>query len=64
MDFTAGYADAASVPPPAATAIKLLASHWWKSRVAYGEVNLSDIPKGWAAICAMYDTGVRGDWNV
>ena len=58
VDFTAGWADAAAVPKAVATAIKLMAGHWYRFREAYTEVPLKDLPSGFQAIVALWDTGL------
>ena len=63
VNFTAGHANAAACPPLALVAVKLLASHWYAHREAFGEAALSDIPQGWRDLCNRFDLGIRGTWN-
>ncbi|MDZ7711701.1 MAG: head-tail connector protein [Rhodovibrio sp.] len=44
VEFTAGYADADSVPAPLKTGIKMLVAHWYEHRVAVSTNDLSEVP--------------------
>ena len=63
VNFVAGYDDAEDMPPLATTAIRLLASHWYSQREAYGEANLKAVSVGWKNICQRYWNGVIGEVN-
>lgn len=63
VSFTAGHATASVVPKPALVAVKLLVSHWYGQREAYGEVTLNEVPMGWKAVCDQHKTGIVGAWN-
>lgn len=58
VDFTAGWANAAAVPKAVATAIKLMAGHWYRFREAYTEVPLRDLPSGFQTIVGTWNTGL------
>jgi len=45
IDFTAGYADAPSVPEPLKLAIKALAAHFFETREAAGEARIHSVPR-------------------
>lgn len=63
VNFTAGYANAASIPSLPVTLVKLIAAHWYEQRNAYTETNLKDIPAGFKAICGYRRLNYIGDWN-
>lgn len=54
IDFTAGYADAASVPSPLKQAVKLLAAHFYETREAAGETRILSVPNSVDALIAPY----------
>ena len=54
IDFTAGYADAASVPAPLKQAVKLLAAYFYEAREAAGEARLYTVPQSVDALIAPY----------
>lgn len=58
VQFTAGWADAASVPRPVKVAIKLLAAHLFKHRHAYDAQTVAELPMGFRAVCDQYRTGM------
>ena len=58
VDFTAGWATSADVPDLVATAIKLMAGHWYRFREAYTEVSLKDLPSGFRTVVELFDTGL------
>ena len=59
VQFTAGWPDAAAVPKPVKTAIKLLAAHWYRFREAYQPgAELAELPQGFRAVCDLYDSGL------
>lgn len=61
VEFTAGWADAGSVPRRVRTAIMLLAGHWYANREAYHEGTLNELPQGWRAVIDQYRLGLSGD---
>lgn len=63
VQFVAGYADAAHIPPSALVGVRLLASHWYDQRAAFTEGDMRELPAGWSALCARYALGISGDWN-
>jgi len=54
IDFTAGYADAASVPDPLKQAVKILAAHFYEAREAASETRLHSVPQTVDALIAPY----------
>jgi uncharacterized phiE125 gp8 family phage protein len=54
VQFTAGYADANSVPPMIKQAIMLMASHWFNQRSETTTDKLDTLPIGWKNVVAMY----------
>lgn len=54
IDYTAGYADQASIPSDMITELMLLVGHWWGNREAYAPDGRSPtlIPDGWASLVA------------
>lgn len=64
VTFTAGYADAASVPAPIKIAIKELAAHWYLNREAFTELDYKCLPFGFDGICSLYRTGLIGPWGM
>ncbi|MHA7873527.1 MAG: head-tail connector protein [Hyphococcus sp.] len=54
IDFTAGYADAASVPAPLKQAVKLLAAHFFETREAAGAERIFNVPQTVDALIAPY----------
>lgn len=54
IDFTAGYADAASVPEPLKLAVKTLAAFFFETREAAGEARIYAVPKSVDALIAPY----------
>lgn len=54
IDFTAGYADAASVPEPLKQAVKLLAAYFFETREAAAETKIYTVPKSIDALIAPY----------
>jgi hypothetical protein len=67
VTFTAGYADANSIPAGAVVGVKLLANHWYNSGTGFGGAYTADevkeLPQGWFALTKQYDTGISGNWN-
>lgn len=63
VTFTAGYANAAAVPPLAQVGVQLLASHWFENRTAYTDTELKTLPSGWQSMCARFWVGPNGDIN-
>lgn len=63
VSFTAGFTAASSIPKSALVAVKLLVSHWYAQREAYGEVSLTEVPMGFRAVCEQFKTGIVGGWN-
>jgi len=61
VEFTAGWA---TVPEPVKLAIKLLAGHYYQNREAYTETDLDELPKGFRAVCDLYETGLIGNWGM
>jgi uncharacterized phiE125 gp8 family phage protein len=58
VEFIAGW-EADTVPASVKRAILLLAAHYFDQRVNYGEMELKELPMGFAAICAQYKTGLN-----
>lgn len=56
IDFTAGYADAPSVPEPLKLAVKTLAAHFFETREAAGEARIHSVPRSVDALLAPYRT--------
>lgn len=54
IDFTAGFADAASVPEPLKQSIRLLAAHFYETREAAGEQRIYSVPHAVDALTAPY----------
>ncbi len=54
IDFTAGYADAASVPEPLKQAVKLLAAYFFETREAAGDTRTYAVPQSVDALIAPY----------
>lgn len=54
IDFTAGYADAASVPDPLKQAVKLLAAYFFETREAAGDIRIHTVPQSVDALIAPY----------
>lgn len=54
IDFTAGHADAASVPSPLKQAAKLLAAHFYENRESAGEARIHAVPRAVDALIAPY----------
>jgi len=54
IDFTAGYADAASVPAPLKQAVRMLAAHFYERREALSETRLYAVPQTVDALIAPY----------
>lgn len=63
VQFTAGWADAASVPKAVRTAIRLLAAHWYENREAHRDGALAELPDGWRRVVDRYRLGVTGSWG-
>ncbi|MEO8082698.1 MAG: head-tail connector protein [Ardenticatenales bacterium] len=63
VDFTAGWANAAAVPPTVAVALKLLAGHFYANREAFHGESLEELPLGWKSVCDRYRLGLSGDWG-
>ena len=60
VDFVAGWANAAAVPPDVVLALKLLAAHYWASRNAFSDSTMQETPDGFRRICDRYriDMGI------
>ena len=58
IHFHAGYSNASDIPQSVKTAIMLLAGHYYNQREAYGEVDLKEVPLGFARICDKYRMGM------
>jgi len=54
IDFTAGYADAASVPGPLKQAVRILAAYFYEAREAASETRLYAVPQTVDALTAPY----------
>ncbi len=54
VDFTAGYADAASAPEPLKQAVKILAAHFYEARAAASEDRFYTVPQTVDALIAPY----------
>lgn len=54
IDFTAGYADADSVPEPLKLAVKTLAAFFFETREAAGEARVYSVPGAVDALIAPY----------
>lgn len=54
IDFTAGYADAASVPEPLKQAVKMLAAYFFETRETAGEARVYAVPQAVDALIAPY----------
>ncbi len=54
IDFTAGYADAASTPEPLKQAVKVLAAHFYESREATSDERIFSVPQSVDALIAPY----------
>lgn len=54
IDFTAGYADAASVPEPLKQAVKILSGHFYQTREAAGGARTYSVPQSVDALIAPY----------
>jgi len=54
IDFTAGYADAASVPEPLKQAVQILAAHFYERREALSETRLYGVPQSIDALIAPF----------
>jgi len=54
IDFTAGYADAASVPKVLKQAVKMLAAYFFENREAAGDAQLYRMPQSVDALIAPY----------
>jgi uncharacterized phiE125 gp8 family phage protein len=54
IDFTVGYADAASTPEPLKQAVKILAAHLFEAREAASEDRLFSVPQSVDALIAPY----------
>lgn len=63
VEYTAGWADAASVPKVVVTALKLLAGHWYQNREAHTTDKLNELPDGWRRVVGRYKLGISGDWG-
>jgi uncharacterized phiE125 gp8 family phage protein len=63
VTFTAGYADAATVPYPIKLAVKELAAFWYENREAYTTEDYTALPFGFDAVCSLYRTGLMGPWG-
>jgi hypothetical protein len=63
VNFTAGYANAAACPALPALLIKLIASHWYGNREAFGETTLNEVPKGFTAIASQRRLNYLTNWN-
>lgn len=63
VNFTAGYGDNTQVPPLPALLIKLIATHWYEQRAAFGTAEMKEIPLGYSAICAQRSLNLLTDWN-
>jgi len=63
VNFTAGYANAAACPALPALLVKLVASHWYGNREAFGENTLNEVPKGFTAIASQRRLNYLSNWN-
>jgi uncharacterized phiE125 gp8 family phage protein len=63
VNFTAGYANAASIPATTNILIKLICAHWYDQRQETTTDDLKDIPFGFKAIVSQRRLNVRTDWN-
>ena len=60
VQFTAGWADAASVPADVKQAVFNLAAHLVINRESHSETDLKAVPMGFARLCDRYRTGLKG----
>jgi uncharacterized phiE125 gp8 family phage protein len=63
VEFVAGWPSIAAVPRMVKVALKLLAAHWYEHREAYREGKLEELPDGWRAVVAKFDTKLAGHWG-
>lgn len=63
VQFVAGVSQASALPRLATQAIKLLASHWYTYREAFGTANLTETPAGWKAVVNQFKTGLLDGGN-
>jgi uncharacterized phiE125 gp8 family phage protein len=63
VNFTAGYANAAAVPALPALLVKLIASHWYGNREAFGETAMNEVPAGFHAIASQRRLNYLSNWN-
>ena len=61
VDFVAGWPDAAGVPAIVASAILLLAGHYYQQREAFHEGTLTETPCGWTDVVNLFRTGL--EWS-
>lgn len=63
VTFVSGFANAAAVPRPIKIAIKSLCAYWYTVREAFQDVEHTEIPMGFTAVCNQYKTGLIGEIN-